>query len=183
MPNKKDFDNARKNRLELIAAGLTSRRDLFKMGLLTSAGFLAAKKGLSARAWGFDRGKGGGGTGGGGGEGGGGVISPPTRAFVQPFPRLVVKQPVASLNPAPTMAPNTAAGEGRTIAHQAFTKLPPQKFYQITQSEIQISVSPDLPIQPLWGFDGASPGPVYHAKYGEPILVRNIMLNCRGAPS
>jgi len=34
MPNKKDIDNARKNRLELIAAGLT-RRDLFKMGLLT----------------------------------------------------------------------------------------------------------------------------------------------------
>jgi len=60
MPNKKDVDNARKNRLELIAAGL-SRRELFKMGLLTGAGYLVAKNGLSSRAWGFDKGKGGGG--------------------------------------------------------------------------------------------------------------------------
>ncbi|HEV2964745.1 MAG TPA: hypothetical protein VG649_23155, partial [Candidatus Angelobacter sp.] len=161
MPNKKDIDNARKNRLELIAAGLT-RRDLFKMGLLTSAGYLVAKKGLSSRAWGFDHG------------GGGGGASPPTRSFVEPLRTLTVKQPVASLNPAPTIAPNTAGGEGRTISHQAFTKFPPQKFYQITQSQISATVSPDLPTQTLWGFDGETPGPVYHAKYGEPILVRNV---------
>jgi hypothetical protein len=43
---------AAKNRRELIAAGLTSRRDLFKMGLLTAGGMLAAKAGLSARAYG-----------------------------------------------------------------------------------------------------------------------------------
>jgi FtsP/CotA-like multicopper oxidase with cupredoxin domain len=165
MPNKKDIDNARKNRLELIAAGL-SRRDLFKMGLLTSAGYLVAKKGLSSRAWGFDHG--------GGDDGGGGVVSPTTRPFVEPLRTLTVKQPVASLNPAPTIAPNTAAGEGRTIAHQAFTKFPPKKFYQITQSQISATVSPDLPTQTLWGFDGETPGPVYHAKYGEPILVRNV---------
>src|SRR6266481_2261823 len=168
MPNKKDIDNARKNRLELIAAGLT-RRDLFKMGLLTSAGYLVAKKGLSSRAWGFDHG-GGGGTDG----GGGGTVSPPTRSFVEPLRTLTVKQPVASLNPAPTIAPNTAAGEGRTIAHQAFTRFPPQKFYQITQSQISATDSPDLPTQTLWGFDGETPGPVYHANYGEPILVRNV---------
>src|SRR2546430_1179468 len=89
MPNKKDFDNARKNRLDLIAAGL-SRRELFKMGLLTSAGYLVAKKGLSSRAWGFDHGKGGGGGHGGGGEGGGGeggvgAASPSTRSFVDPL--------------------------------------------------------------------------------------------------
>jgi hypothetical protein len=43
---------AAKNRHELIAAGLTSRRDLFKMGLLTAGGMLVAKNGLSARAYG-----------------------------------------------------------------------------------------------------------------------------------
>src|SRR6266705_2683991 len=118
MPNKKDVDNARKNRLELIAAGL-SRRDLFKMGLITGAGYLVAKNGLSSRAWGFDKGKGGnsgtdGGGGGGGTDGGGGsTTSPPTRSFVEPLRNLTVKQPVAALNPAPTIAPNTAAGEGR----------------------------------------------------------------------
>src|SRR5260370_32906040 len=40
---------AAKNRRELIAAGLTSRRDLFKMGLLTAGGTLVAKRGLSLR--------------------------------------------------------------------------------------------------------------------------------------
>src|SRR5437762_5852130 len=159
MPNKKDIDNARKNRLELIAAGFT-RRDLFKMGLLTSAGYLIAKKGLSSRAWGVD-------------GGGGGGASPPTRSFVEPLRTLTVKQPVASLSPAPTVAPNTAAGEGRTIAHQAFTKFPPQKFYQVTQQQAQVSMSPDLPLQPIWGYDGISPGPVDHAKDGQAILLRN----------
>ena len=41
---------AAKNRRELIAAGLTSRRDLFRLGLLTAGGVLVAKSGLSARA-------------------------------------------------------------------------------------------------------------------------------------
>ena len=37
----KEMCEAAKNRRELIAAGLTSRRDLFKMGLLTAGGLLA----------------------------------------------------------------------------------------------------------------------------------------------
>ena len=70
MPNKRDFDNARKNRMELIAAGLT-RRDLFKMGLLTGAGYLVAKNGLSSRAWGFK-------------PSGGGSSTSPSRATSEP---------------------------------------------------------------------------------------------------
>ena len=46
----KEMCEAANNRRELIAAGLTSRRDLFKMGLLTAGGMLVAKSGLSARA-------------------------------------------------------------------------------------------------------------------------------------
>ncbi len=41
--------NAWRNRQELISAGLTSRRDLMKLGLLTSTGYLLAKHGLSSR--------------------------------------------------------------------------------------------------------------------------------------
>ena len=41
---------AAKNRRELIAAGVTSRREMFKMGLLTAGGLLVAKHGLSSRA-------------------------------------------------------------------------------------------------------------------------------------
>ena len=129
---EKENYEAQKNRREIIAAQL-SRREMMKMGLLTSAGLLVATKGLSARA----RNSAGHFISGGGG---GGVLpntppSPPTSAFTQAFTRFQVKQPVAALNPAPTIAPNTGAGEGRTIAHQAFTQFPPQKFYEITQAQ------------------------------------------------
>src|SRR5260370_18890209 len=85
----REMENAAKNRRELIAAGLTSRRDLFKMGLLTSAGMLVPKLGLSARAR--------------------SVIplanqpaSPTTRAFFQPLFIIPPATPVPSLSPAPT---------------------------------------------------------------------------------
>lgn len=165
---EKEQHNAQKNRREIIAAQL-SRREMMKLGLLTSAGVLVAKSGLSARAMTsaghyF--------------SGGGGLLpntppSPPTTPFTQAFTRFVVKQPVAALSPAPTIAPNTAAGEGRTIAHQAFTQFPPQKYYEITQALGSILVHPQLPLQPMWCFDGKVPGPLYIARYGEPILIRN----------
>src|SRR6266852_5516453 len=83
----REMENAAKN-----------RRDLIKMGLLTSAGMLVPKLGLSARAR--------------------SVIplanqaaSPTTRSFVQPLFIMPQTTPVPSLSPAPTIAPNTAAGE------------------------------------------------------------------------
>jgi FtsP/CotA-like multicopper oxidase with cupredoxin domain len=139
------------NRRELAAAGL-SRRDLMRMGLLTGAGLLIPKQGLSS---------------------GGVDPSPPTTPFSQPLAIPPVKTPVTSLSPLPTANPNTLAGEGRTRAHQAFTQLPPAVYYEVHQQAAQKSVHPDLPDQTLWTFDGHSPGPTYHARYGEPILVRN----------
>ena len=46
---EREIRNAAKNRREIIAARL-SRRDMIKAGLLTSAGYLIQKNGLSARA-------------------------------------------------------------------------------------------------------------------------------------
>ena len=160
------------NRQEIIKAGL-GRRDLFKMGLLTSAGYLVAKRGLSTRAAYADDDN--------------VCSSPPTRAFYDklPTPRdgtMPIQTPT-TLTPAPTAAPHPAAYEGRKITHQAFTQFPPQKFYAVTQKAGQVSVSPDLPLQTLWGFaigtpeqnnPIAVPGPVYVAYYGKPILVRNF---------
>ena len=161
---EKERQQAATNRREIIAAGL-NRREMLRMGLLTSAGLLVAKKGLSARALNsaghLD-------------SGSGNPASPSTTPFVQPFTRMTVKQPVASLTPAPTIAPNTAAGEGRTIAHQAFTQFAPVKFYEIEQRLTSIVTHPELPLQPLWGFDGLVPGPLYVERYGQPILVRNF---------
>ncbi|HVT58644.1 MAG TPA: multicopper oxidase domain-containing protein [Thermoanaerobaculia bacterium] len=173
--------NAAKNRRELIAAGLTSRRDLLKMGLLTATGMLAAKNGLSARAWAqspqFQQ-----------GvpnlcAGAGLPASPATRRFIEPLPIMPIAQPVGALNPAPTIAPHTTAGEVRAAAHQApglGFPFPPPKLYRFTQQATLVSQSPDLPLQKVWGFnDGSgphaiSPGPTYAAHYGVPQLTRNI---------
>jgi len=177
----KEMLAAAKNRRELIAAGLTSRRELFKMGLLTAGGMLIAKSGLSSRAYGQTV------------NGGTNQLclpnnqpaSPRTRAFIEPLPIMPIAQTVPSLTPTPTTCPNTAAGEVRAACHQA-TELDPVRFpvvpsrlYQMRQQEIKVSQSIDLPVQTLWGFgDGfhapSSPGPTYRANYGIPQLTRNI---------
>jgi FtsP/CotA-like multicopper oxidase with cupredoxin domain len=162
---EKEKQQAAKNRREIISAGL-SRREMLRLGLLTSAGLLVPMSGLSVRARSsagrlFDSGS------------GSGPSSPPTPPFVQAFTRMTVKQPVAALNPTPTAVPNTVAGEGRTITHQAFSQFAPVKFYEVEQRLSNIITHPALPPQPLWGFDGLVPGPLYVERYGKPILVRN----------
>lgn len=171
----KEMLNAAKNRRELIAAGLTSRRDLFKMGLLTASGVLVAKSGLSARAWGQP----------GGSPGsfnlcrvGNQAASPATRSFIEALPIMPQAQTVAALNPAHTKSPNTAAGEVRAADDQAFDQFPPQKLYNFFQRQLNVVMSPDLPVQTIWGFDDSnghftSPGPTYAARYGVPQLTRN----------
>ncbi len=168
--------NAANNRRELIAAGLTSRRDLFKMGLLSASGMLILKNGLSSRAFAqtFQQ-----------GipnlcAGAGLPASPPTRLFIEPLTIMPIAQTVSSLSPAPTIAPNTAAGEVRSAPHQAPAlgfPFPPPRLYHFTQKMTQVSQSPDLPPQTIWAFsDGvhiSSPGPTYVANYGVPQLTRN----------
>lgn len=166
---EKEVLDAAKNRRELIAARF-SRRDLMKMGLLTGAGMLIPKMGLSARAQ-FS-----------GGGSFGQPASPPTTPWMEEMPLPPVAQPVTAVSgPAPTAAPNTAinpatglAFEGRTRAHQAFTQFAPQKFYEVHQREATLSVHPELPSQKLWTYSGSVPGQTYVARYGEPILVRNF---------
>src|SRR6185369_11783913 len=152
---EKDRQIAAHNRRELIAAGF-KRRDLLKMGLLTSAGMLIPIKGLSAHP-----------------INSAGMVfddpqSPPTTPFQENMPRLTVAQPVASLTPAPTIAPNTAAGEGRTVSHQAFAQFPPQRFYAFSQQQGTVSVAlpNELPPQTIWGFNGITPGPMIVEHYG-----------------
>ncbi|MFL6254426.1 MAG: multicopper oxidase family protein [Pyrinomonadaceae bacterium] len=163
---EKRSEIAAKNRRELIAEGF-KRRDLLKMGLLTSAGMLIPKAGLSARpltSAGFiydDT-----------------PQSRPTTPFVEDMPRLVEKPfftSAASLTgPAPQVTPNTAAGESRTVNHQILAGQPPQKYYEIHQKAFQAKSHPEFS-QPstLWGYDGIFPGPLFKAYYGEPMLVRH----------
>ena len=154
---EKEKEIAANNRRELIAAGF-KRRDFLKMGLLTTAGLLIPMKGLSVfptTRSGFplpdDQ-----------------PTSPPTTPFVDEMPRLPVLAPVPSLTPVPTAAPNNAAGEARTIAHQAFAQFPPSRFYELSQRAGLVSMAPanELPLQPIWGFNGVTPGPMIVERYG-----------------
>lgn len=177
--------DAFKNRQELIKAGFT-RRELMKMGLLTSGGMLVAKLGLSTRAFAYSWGSGNcySGT-----SGCGNCASPVTTPWQLPMPIPPVKQPIplSSLTgPAPTIAPNNAinpatglAYEGRTRAHQSpigsnsVLPFPAAFVYQVKQQVANVQMAPDLPLQRLWTFDGISPGATYVARYGTPILIRN----------
>jgi len=187
----KEMCEAAKNRRELIAAGLTSRRDLFKMGLLTAGGMLVAKSGLSARAQTQTNqppSSGGNNTSPGTNQNcvpGNQTASPRTRAFVSPLPIMPLARTVAALSPTPTENPNTAAGEVRAAPFQApqidATRFPvvPATLYKFTQKQFSTSqFSPDLPAQTIWGFDDGtgprSPGPTYQAFYGKPQLTRNV---------
>jgi len=153
----RDAQNARNNRAEILKAystGQVSRRELIKMGVITSAGLLAPIGGLNpfipaARA---DCSSNNIPTG----------MCPSPLFGVQPFstpmPRFDVFQPVASLTPAPTAEANTTqmpldpnlteingqSGltgpiEGRppgpVWAHQQFAAFPPQKFYDVSQAQ------------------------------------------------
>jgi FtsP/CotA-like multicopper oxidase with cupredoxin domain len=196
----KEMLNAAKNRRELIAAGLTSRRDLMKMGLLTAGGMLVAKSGLSARAYGQtqtnnppsgkDPNR---------SPGtnqncvpGNQTMSPTTKPFIDPLPIIPIARTVSSLTPTPTTCPNVGAGEVRAACHQA-TQLDASRFpivpatlYNFHQRQFTARQTSDhgqftgfhgLPVQTLWGFDDGtgtrSPGPTYQAFYGRPQLTRN----------
>jgi len=92
---------ARRNRQEIVKAGL-NRRELFKMGLLTSGGYLVAKSGLSAWAsGGCDTGEcqlG---------------CSPPTAPFIDPLriPPILPQRAVTEFRPAPQECPNNAINQ------------------------------------------------------------------------
>jgi FtsP/CotA-like multicopper oxidase with cupredoxin domain len=97
----------------------------------------------------------------------GATPSPKSRPFAAALQVMPVKQPVATpLNPPPDPA-----------AHQLWAQYPPKKFYTIYEQEFQWRYHPDPPYNSgswSWGFDGITPGPTYHARYGEPILVRRF---------
>jgi hypothetical protein len=93
-----DMEAAASNRRKIIAASL-SGRDLMRMVLLTSAGLLITKGELSVHTINSA------------GEPADLLQSPPVPPFLEPSFIPPIAQPVASLTPAPTEAPDTATGE------------------------------------------------------------------------
>ena len=93
------------------------------------------------------------------------VQSPPVRPFVDPMFVPPMKRPVTgALDPAP---------DGKR--HQLYDEYPARVFYEIREHEFQWKFHSDYgQVTWSWGFDGSSPGPVYHMRYGEPALVRRF---------
>ena len=154
-------ETARKNRVELVEAKLT-RRDLFKMGLLTSSGFLVAKMGLSSRN----------------ATAGGAVVSPPTTPWIEEMPVPPVAKPltVDELGgPYPQQLCNTSAGEmGRPDGHQYWEQFDPANmdFYVNDNRVTMGNWHRELPLDECWCFNGMFPGPRIHAKYDRPVMIR-----------
>lgn len=126
-----------------------SRRELIQSGVVAGGTAFLLTQTVRARAQ-F-----------GGGGFGGSTDSPPTTPFVDELPIPPTVQPVQALNPAPQPA-----------AHQRYDEFLPQRLYEISMTEALHSFHRDLPSSPVWGYDGIYPGPTFHARYDEPILVR-----------
>lgn len=155
---------ARRNRVELLEANL-SRRDLFKLGLLTGSGFLVAKLGLSSRAVGTEA----------------SLASPATTPWVEelPIPPVAQARDIADLGAAPAMDCNAMAGEGARAAHQHWAPLDPAgtDFHLFENRATRVSWHRELPLDDGWCFNGMFPGPRIHARVGRPVLlrVRNLL--------
>ena len=182
---------ARKNRQELIKARLT-RRDLMQLGLLTSAGYLIPKVGLSAWASDCEKCDLG--------------CSPPVHRFVDPLPipPVLPQRALSEFDPAPQECPNhdinpatglTYEGRGQfngvvrpgTDCFQFFNNFPVQKYYKthIAQNNnFRITSDTRIPDQTIWGFNkggddlnldpAITPSPTIVSRYGEPLLVRRF---------
>jgi len=176
---------AQRNRQEIVKAKL-NRREMIRLGLLTTGGSLILKQGLSSRAFGAEAtladpdstlAK--------------ATASPPVRPWAAPMPRLVEKQDVESHAMLYGAPDGTTPIDGATkrIPHQYCSYNPitsvygpgaanptynfaPQKFYELTAKETPIKLHPDYSPTTMWAFDGVVPGPLIKAKYGEPVMVR-----------
>ena len=182
---------ALRNRQEILRSGL-GRRELFKMGILSSAGYLVAKSGLSA--WGS----------GGCNEGECELgCSPPTIPFKDPLvipPALPLRDP--NTDPGFTFSPPTATPnrninpatgipfEGRTQEHQFRDRFPAVDFaitrmrpnFNATFSDWPANLA-NIGPQLIWGFNlggesasdvALSPGPTLVSRYGRPIVFRRF---------
>ncbi|MEQ1832995.1 MAG: multicopper oxidase domain-containing protein, partial [Candidatus Eisenbacteria bacterium] len=152
-------ETARQNRVELVDAKLT-RRDLFKMGLLTSSGFLVAKMGLSSRAAGAA----------------GSVVSPPTTPWIEelPIPQVATPMKCTDLEIMPTQNVQSGLGEAGRVSHEHWNMVDLANLdcYVNVNSAVKFSWHRELPLDDCWAFNSQFPGPRIHARYGKPVMMR-----------
>ncbi|TFZ00703.1 bilirubin oxidase [Ramlibacter henchirensis] len=96
--------------------------------------------------------------------------SPPTTPWAEELPVQQPKSPESSLSPTPIGT--LGEGEAGRADHQAWAGSPAQLMYKIDVKVGSHRFHPELPTQEVWGYDGKVPGPLFHARYGQPIVVR-----------
>ncbi|WP_305956017.1 multicopper oxidase family protein, partial [Pseudomonas sp. 2FG] len=105
-----------------------------------------------------------------------------TRPWLEELPRQIVPiESVSTLSPSPTVAPNVAGGEAGRAPHQRYAELTgvlgAPELYELRAVENTAWVThPDLPLQTVWAYRGATPGATVpatiFAHYGKPVLCR-----------
>ena len=195
---EREKQKALNNRLELVKEGFT-RRDLMKMGLMTSAGVLIPKLGLT-HVYAQHHGS--------GCKFGDSPL--PAQVFVDPMP-IIPELPARPLTDAglqfgappqicPNNAPNPNNGnlpfEGRgqfngllvpgSDCFQFFNQYPTQKYFvERIRANPNFRITSDTNIDPqlIWGFNlggsaasdvGTFPGPTIVTRYQEPWLIRRF---------
>lgn len=198
---EREIQQALNNRLELVKEGFT-RRDLMKMGLMTGAGVLIPKLGLTHAYGQYNH-----------DHGSGcdlGNSPQPAQVFVDPMPippelpARTLTDPGLTFGAAPMICPNNAPNpnngnlpfEGRgqfnglvrpgSDCFQFFNQYPPQKYFVErirANSNFRITSDTNIPAQLIWGFNlGGSassdvatfPGPTIVSHYQEPWLIRRF---------
>jgi FtsP/CotA-like multicopper oxidase with cupredoxin domain len=163
---------------DIAKAGL-SRRELFRMGLVTGAGGLAALQGARGFKpyWAYAA----------SGSGSGGSLelrSPRNTPFIDPLPIPPVMTPV-TLKPAPTKGVNptpsavTGFREASRPDHQRWEQFLPTVMYESVERAVQHDFYPDIdgvPPSTVWTFVEPSTGkagPLWiKARYGAPVVHR-----------
>jgi FtsP/CotA-like multicopper oxidase with cupredoxin domain len=171
---------ARHDGRKIVAAGST-RRELLKLGLLTSSGYLISPRSLGADTCAPGECRLG--------------CSPPTIPFVDPLPIPAVLPQRPLTDPGFAISPNRAQPSGapqdaRNEPHQFFDRFPPQQFFisrmrpnanfRFSNNATNLSrIGPQL----IWGFNlggtaasdvATTPGPTIVSRYGTPIVVRRF---------
>ena len=101
------------------------------------------------------------------------VKSPYTTPWAQPLPVQMPLKPASSLTPEAVRDIRKDDREecGRAT-HPAFDNFAPKDFYEIDVSRGWHEFHPELPRQEVYAYNGQIPGPLFHARYGTPVLVR-----------
>jgi FtsP/CotA-like multicopper oxidase with cupredoxin domain len=97
--------------------------------------------------------------------------SPATTPFVQALPIPPIAIPTI-LNPAPTLAADTAKGEAARANHQDWFQFFPLVQYNISVQPTLHQFHPQIPPTYCWGYNGIYPGPTFLNVYGVPAVVR-----------